>query len=112
MLDAKPSSPGELLMLFLDRMGRRQSELATAMGVSRVIINKIANGRAPITARMAVRLGTATATPPEYWLGIQSKYDLEEARRELGPELKRLPVLAPAITPNRPAFLELVDVAG
>jgi plasmid maintenance system antidote protein VapI len=61
------------------------------MGVSAVAVSNIVNGHAPITAGMALRLGHATGTRPEYWLKLQRRYDLYKARQRLDEVLKKLP---------------------
>ncbi|HEX8839732.1 MAG TPA: HigA family addiction module antitoxin, partial [Sphingomicrobium sp.] len=60
-------------------------------GVSAVTISHIVNGHAPITAAMALRLGYATGTKPQYWLKLQSEYDLYRAKQLLAPALKKIP---------------------
>lgn len=74
-------------------MNMRQSELARAMGISKVRINQILNGRAPISTEVALRLGQVTRTAPDYWLRVQSEFDLYQANRRLRPVLDKLPIL-------------------
>ena len=86
-----PPLPGSIVRRkIIDAMRVRQADLAEAMGVSKVRINQIINGHAPITPEMALRLGTVTATEPEYWLRLQSDFELFEARRRLAPLLETL----------------------
>jgi addiction module HigA family antidote len=89
-----PPMPGLILRhKILKRMGIKQAELAEAMDVSKVRINQILNGRAPITPNMALRLGRVTNTAPEYWLGLQRDFDLHQARHRLASVLEKLPIL-------------------
>ena len=90
-----PPQPGCVLRdQILNHRHIRQADLARTMGVSAVTISHIVNGHSPITAAMAVRLGHATRTKPEYWLELQSKFDLFQARQRLAPTLKKLPRVA------------------
>jgi addiction module HigA family antidote len=62
------------------------TEAATALGVSRKTLSAILNGRAGISAEMAVRLSIAFDTTPESWLNQQVQYDLwqvAQKRRKL-----------------------------
>jgi antitoxin HigA-1 len=100
-----PPSPGVVLREHILRPERvTQAELADAVGVSRITISQIVNGRQGVTAEMALRLGTATSTTPEFWLNLQRTYDLFEARRRLGPVLQAIRVLrtSPDGTPGTP----------
>lgn len=87
-----PPLPGQVLkdQIINDRH-IRQADLARTMGVSAVTISHIVNGHAPITAAMALRLGYATGTKPQYWLKLQSEYDLHRAKQQLESTLKRIP---------------------
>jgi addiction module HigA family antidote len=81
------------LRAFIEGRGITQSDLARAMGVSRVRVNQIVRGHAPITTEMALRLGKVTGTSPEYWLGLQREFDLARAGRRLASKLSKLPEL-------------------
>ncbi len=76
----KPTAPGELLQEeFLKPLGLTQKKLADHIGCDLKVINRIVNGRSAITADMAVRLGAALGTTPEFWLNAQQAVDLFEA---------------------------------
>jgi antitoxin HigA-1 len=93
-VQAMPPLPGAVLRhRILKRLGLKQAELAQAMGVSKVRINQIVNGHAPITPEMALRLGRVTDTAPEYWLRLQCEFELHVANERLGKTLAELPVL-------------------
>jgi addiction module HigA family antidote len=76
-----PVHPGEVLLEeFLKPWGLSQNQLAQSMGITTTRLNEIVRGRRSITGDTALRLGRATNTTPEFWLNLQSLYDLETAR--------------------------------
>ncbi len=82
-----PLTPGEMLKEeFLAEYGLSQNQLAKAMGISPNRIADIVNNRRRITADTAVRLGLYFENSPEFWLSLQSRYDLKMALRDLKPE--------------------------
>ncbi len=83
--------PGEVLFAeFLEPMGLSQNALARATGVPPRRINEIVLGKRGVSANTALRLGAALGTSERFWLNLQAEYDLEEARRALGPALARV----------------------
>ena len=77
-----PPHPGEILReLCFEPLGITVTEAAEALGVSRKTLSAILNGRAGITAEMALRLGEAFNTSPESWLHHQIQHDLWMVRR-------------------------------
>ncbi len=91
-------SPGEILAEeFLKPMGLSQYRLARDIGVPPRRINEIVKGRRAITADTAWRLGRYFSMAPQFWLNLQSHYDLEQLEERLGPQLeKEVRVLAAA----------------
>ena len=84
----KPTPPGEILREeFLGPLGLTQKELAEHLGCDIKVINRIVNGRSAITAEMALKLGAALRTTPDFWLNAQKAVDVFEARSTM----KRLP---------------------
>jgi len=82
-----PVTPGEMLKEeFLAAYGLSQSQLAKAIGISPNRITEIVNNRRRITADTALRLGLYFGNSPEFWMNLQSHYDLKMARRNLKPE--------------------------
>jgi len=78
----RPTSPGEMLAEeFLSPMRLTQQELADAVGVTRVRINEIINGRRGITADTALRLSRALGTSVDFWLRLQMACDVFDALR-------------------------------
>ena len=83
--------PGEILLEeFLQPMGISQNRLARAMGVPPRRINEIVHGKRAISADTALRLAQALGTSEQFWMGLQADYDLEEARKSSGNELKKI----------------------
>ena len=77
-----PPHPGEVLReLCLAPLGLTVTDAARALGFSRKTLSSILNGRAGISAEMAVRLSIAFNTTPESWLTQQIRYDLWQAER-------------------------------
>jgi addiction module HigA family antidote len=81
-----PVTPGEMLKEeFLAEYGLSQNQLAKAVGISPNRIAEIVNNRRRITADTALRLGLYFGNSPEFWMNLQSHYDLKVARRKLKP---------------------------
>src|ERR1700704_1089092 len=82
-----PVTPGEMLKEeFLAEYRLSQSRLAKAVGISPNRIAEIVNNRRRITADTALRLGLYFGTSAEFWMNLQSRYDLRIARRSLKPK--------------------------
>jgi antitoxin HigA-1 len=73
---------------FLEAMDIKPGALAAAIGVDRAAIKKIIEGKRAITAEMALRLSIFFGTTAEFWMNLQSDYDLRMARRERLEEFK------------------------
>src|SRR5438477_1081956 len=82
-----PVTPGDMLKHeFLAEYGLSQNELAHVLGVSPNRIAEIVNNRHRITADTAVRLSLFFGNSPEFWMNLQSWYDLKQAQRNLRSE--------------------------
>lgn len=82
--------PGEVLWEeFLKPMGISQNRLALNIGVPPRRINEIVLGKRGITADTALRLAKFFGTSAEFWLGLQSQYDLDVTAEELGKRLEQ-----------------------
>ncbi len=82
-----PVTPGEILKEeFLAGFGLSQNALARAIGISPNRIAEIIGNRRRITADTAVRLGLYFGNTPEFWMNLQSRYDLKRAQRNLPPD--------------------------
>ncbi len=81
-----PVTPGEMLKEeFLAEYGLSQNRLAKAIGISPNRITDIVNNRRRITADTALRLSLYFGNSAEFWMNLQSHYDLKLARRNLKP---------------------------
>lgn len=87
-----PQTIGEILKEHVLE-GTTQDALAKAMGVSRLTINQLINGKRSVTAEMSVRLGRVLSTSPGFWLTLQNDIDLAKAQQELEDILPTLEVL-------------------
>lgn len=87
-----PVTPGEMLKEeFLTEYRLSQNRLAKAIGISPNRIAEIVHNRRRITADTALRLGLYFGNSPEFWLNLQTHYDLKKARKNLRPEaVKRI----------------------
>jgi addiction module HigA family antidote len=75
-----PAHPGELVK---ERIGSLSvSAAAEHLRVSRVTLSRLINGKAGVSAEMALRLAEAFGTSPELWLKLQMNYDLWHASRK------------------------------
>jgi len=90
MRDFPPIHPGEILLEeFLKPMGISQYRLAKDINVPAMRINKICHERSGISADTALRLSRYFGTSVEFWTGIQSHYDTERVKMELGDRLEK-----------------------
>ena len=83
-----PPHPGELLKEHLAQIS--VTEAAKKLRVSRQTLSAVLNGRASISAEMALRLSIALGTSPELWLGMQMQYDLWHAERKTPKGIQKL----------------------
>ncbi|WP_420130375.1 HigA family addiction module antitoxin [Longimicrobium sp.] len=84
-----PIHPGEVLMEdFLVPLGLSQYRLAQDLSVPPRRINEIVHGKRAITADTALRLARYFGTSEQFWLNLQSRYDLEVERDRLGARLE------------------------
>lgn len=86
--------PGEFLREMLDDMAMTQSDFADAIGVSAMRVSHLLRGDRPVTAELALRLGRALSQTPQYWLNLQTTYDLKVAQVEMKDSLLAVRALA------------------
>ena len=88
--------PGEILREdILPEANISESKLAEYLNVSRMTVNRLVNERQGISAEMALRLGKLFGNSPDFWLNLQSAYDLKVAERSVALELNKIePLLA------------------
>lgn len=85
-----PIHPGEILMdEFLKPIGISQYRLAKSISVPARRINEIVHGKRAITADTAMRLGRFFKMSPQFWLNLQSRFDLEVAEDSLEGRLEK-----------------------
>ena len=65
----------------LEPLGLSVTEGAKALGVTRQALNNLVNGKGGISAEMAVRLAAAFGSDAEFWLRLQTNYDLAQVRK-------------------------------
>lgn len=87
------STPGEILLEeFLEPMNISQYRLAKAIGKSQSAISDIVHGRRAISAEMAWLLGEALGTTAQFWLNLQTTYDLKTIDYSKMPKIEVLAV--------------------
>ena len=83
-----PIHPGEVLMEdFIEGFGITQNKLAVSIGVPPRRINEIVHGKRAITADTALRLGRYFGIDPQFWLNLQSHYELELAEDRVAAQI-------------------------
>lgn len=88
--DFPPIHPGEILLKeFLEPMGVSQYRLAKDISVTPRRINEIVHGRRAITADTALRLGRFFTMEAQFWLNLQTHYDMELALEALEDRLDK-----------------------
>ncbi len=90
-----PPHPGEILRdTVLGQSGLSVTEFARKLGVSRVALSRVVNGRAAVSADMALRLAAALGGSVQSWLRMQAAYDLWQASRKPRPRVERIKLSA------------------
>ena len=85
-----PVHPGEVLLEeFIKPTGLSQNRLAIDIGVDARRINDILLGKRAVTADTALRLSRFFGNSSQFWMGLQSEYDLDIAQDQLGKRLER-----------------------
>jgi addiction module HigA family antidote len=88
-----PPHPGEVLRdTVLAEMS--VTEFARRLEVSRVALSRVINGRAAVSAEMAIRLAAALGGSAESWMRMQSTYDLWQASKKRRPKIEPLKLAA------------------
>ena len=92
--ERRPTHPGEMLLEeFLEPLGISQSAFAIRLGVSFPRLNEIIRGKRGVTPDTALRLARVTGMSADFWLGLQSDWDLWRALRSA--EAKQIAKLTP-----------------
>ncbi len=82
--------PGVFLKEILEEFDLSQAEFAEAAGISPMRVSHVINGTRPITADLALRFGRVLGQPPQYWISLQSTFELEKAERSIGSSLSEI----------------------
>ena len=86
-----PPHPGEILREdVLVPLGLEVKEAAARLGMSRVALSRVVNGRAAISPDLAVRLERAGVSTARFWMTLQAHYDLSQALKREQPPVKPL----------------------
>ncbi|MDR3707170.1 MAG: HigA family addiction module antitoxin [Capsulimonadaceae bacterium] len=84
--------PGVLLKEdFLDEMGITPYRLAKAVGLTQIHVSELLKGKRNITPKTAFLLAKFFEMTPEFWINLQTHYDMVEEKRKLGNRLERVP---------------------
>jgi addiction module HigA family antidote len=79
-----PVHPGMFVTELLGELSISQAQLARSLGVSAMRVSHLVTGKRPVTAEMALRLARFFGQTPQYWLNLQSRYDLDRAQDAVG----------------------------
>jgi antitoxin HigA-1 len=80
----KPNHPGDLIRDCLDELGVNVTDGAKELGVTRSALSRLINGKAGVSAEMAVRLEKAIGSTAGFWLRLQLNYDLAQIQARRG----------------------------
>ena len=87
----EPVTPGEIrLEEFFKPLGLSQTAVARGINVPPRRINEVVLGKRGITADTALRLARYFGNSPEFWLNLQTRYELELAEEKSGKEIAKL----------------------
>lgn len=86
-----PTHPGAILKEdVFPALNMPITEIARRLGISRAMLYGIMDGKHPVSADTAQRLGKFLGNGPDLWMNMQVAYDLAESRRALADELKKI----------------------
>lgn len=86
-----PVHPGEILADELEQLGVTPTELSRQIRVPANRITQIVSGKRAITGDTALRLGHWFGTSPQFWMNLQTLYDVRLAEAQAGAEIRSLP---------------------
>lgn len=84
-----PPHPGEVLREWIPE-DMTVTQAAAALQINRVTLSSLLNGKAGVTANIALRLAAWLGTSPDMWLGIQAQWDLWQAEQQPRPKITPL----------------------
>lgn len=86
-----PPHPGLMIRdEVLEALRLNVTDAARKLGMSRVALSRVVNGRAGISPELAIRLETAGVSSARFWLALQMNYDLAQARNHSQPAIEKL----------------------
>lgn len=86
----RPVHPGEILKEELETLEMSANKLAQALKVPANRISFILSGKRAVSADTALRLSMFFGTSPEFWMNLQSNYDLAVARKKKLPKIRKV----------------------
>ena len=89
-----PIHPGEFLREMLEELDISQAKFARAIGISPMRVSHVVNGTRPVTAELALLFSKAFDQSPQYWLNLQTAYDLKTTETALAKQLRAVPDLS------------------
>jgi addiction module HigA family antidote len=98
-----PIHPGEILADELEEIGLSAKRLAEVIEVPPNRLYQILAGKRNVTADTALRLGQYFGTSAHFWMNLQSAYELDLARQQLGKTILRIPARVHSPVEPRPA---------
>jgi addiction module HigA family antidote len=93
-----PIHPGETLADELEETGLSAKKLADLIEVPPNRLYQILAGKRNLTADTALRLGRYFGTSPDFWMNLQSAYELDSARQQIGRAMERIPQRSDAVS--------------
>lgn len=85
----RPIHPGEILRDEMDTLGLSANAFAKALDVPTNRITGILKEQRAVTADTTLRLAQFFGTTPDFWMGLQTSYDVKKARQAVGKEIER-----------------------
>ncbi|XKM14173.1 HigA family addiction module antitoxin [Orbaceae bacterium ac157xtp] len=83
MRQFKISHPGHIVARDLNDMGMSARRFALNIGVSPATISRFLAGKTALTPSLAIRVAAALGSTPEFWLRLQSAYDLRQLENQI-----------------------------
>ncbi|ECV2982442.1 HigA family addiction module antidote protein [Salmonella enterica] len=83
MRQSKISHPGEIIARDLEDMGISGRRFALNIGVTPATVSRFLAGKTALTPAMAIRIAAALGSTPEFWLRLQSAYDLRQLENRI-----------------------------
>jgi addiction module HigA family antidote len=97
-----PIHPGEILADELEEIGLSAKSLADVIQVPPNRLYQLLAGKRSMTADTALRLGQYFSMSADFWMNLQSAYELDLARRQLGKTIRRIPKRSRILTSATP----------